>query len=174
MMNDHTLSDRQLLAYYLQTLNNAETQQIRHYSQWDHHNYTKEFKDFIAEQKERTQDQHSVLNKLENLSSSHAPGETCEPVQGMLREVEKISQFSQKNADLLEPVVAQLLHCIKHYELVTYQAALVLARNLEEMQITTALTEIVTEEEQAYLQLQNFVVVRRQNEKVAADTEIGE
>lgn len=169
-MQNQLLSDQQLLVYYLQTLNNGEVQQIKHFSQWLRHDYSTYFRKFLTEQKERSQDQHTALKALENVLGIYLSGETCEPVQGLLREVEKINQFSEKNADLIEPIAAQLLQCVKHYELVTYQAALILARNLEEIRVASTLTEIVQEEEQAYLQLQNFIVSRRQNEKVAIDT----
>lgn len=173
-MQTHSLSSRQVLTYYLQTLNNAENQQIRYSSKWVKYDYSMRFKNFLTEQKDRAEDHHTALKALENILGIYLSGTVCEPVQGLLREVEKVNQLSEKDADLMEPVAAQLLQCLKHYELVTYQAALILARNLEETRVASTLTEIVEYKEQAYLQLQNFVVSRRQNEKVMADKEAAE
>lgn len=161
-----------LLIYYLQTLNDAEMWQILYLTQWKEPDYSSGMKNFIVQQQQETLSQHANLKSLENTLNIHLTGGRCEPMRGLFLETENMKIFSKESAGVAEMVLIQLLSCIKHYEMVTYQAALTLARSLEETEVANALANIAKQEEQAYLQLQNLAVSHRQPQKVAIKTEI--
>lgn len=102
----------------------------------------------------------------------HLSGGKCEPVRGLLLEAEKVNRLLRENPDMIEPMFAQLLQCVKHYEVVTYQAALLSAQNLDEKRIVSALTEILEEENRLYLQLQNFITITNSRQKTKLNTSV--
>jgi len=164
-------SPHQLLDYYLITLHDAEVRQIKTFAEWAKAAYSHSFRRFLSEQQKLALRQRNDLKALEEVYDIFLSGATCFPMQGLLHEAEKIANFPESDVDLTEPVMAQLLQCMKHYEVVTYQSALTLARNLKERKIASTLTKILEEEEQAYLNLQNFVVSLRQNPEIESQSE---
>jgi ferritin-like metal-binding protein YciE len=137
--------------------------QIKTFAEWAEINHSRSFRNFLSEQQKLALQQRSDLKALESVLGIFLSGATCHPVQGFLNEAEKVIRFPENDIDITESVTAQLIQCVKHYELVTYQAALTIARNLKEQKVVSKLTKIVLEEEQAYLNLQNFITSRRQN-----------
>lgn len=151
------ISSRQMFAYYVQALNDAKIRQIKCFTQWINSNYSDQFRNFIAEQRENTLRQHAALKSLADVLGIYSTGNTCEPVRSLLREAEQISHLFEEEPGFIEPTVVQLLLGIKYYENSTYRAALGLARQEKELGALSVLNEIIEKEEFAYQQLRDYI-----------------
>jgi ferritin-like metal-binding protein YciE len=168
------ISSRQMFVYYVQVLNDAKIRQIKCFTQWVNSNYSDQFCNFIAEQRENTLRQHAALKSLADVLGIYSTGETCEPVRSLLQEAEQISQLFEEEPDFIEPTVVQLLLGIKYHENSTYRAALGLARQVKELGALSVLNEIIEKEELAYQQLQSYIGSYSQPKQIATNTEVGE
>jgi len=157
-MYNPAFSNRQLLTYYLQVLHDAKTQQILYYARCLKGSYSEQFKNFLADQKENTRQQHTALKTIADLLGIYLSGESCDPIRDLLREAAQVGYFSPEDNDTVEPTVARLLQGVKHHEMLVSQGAILLAHDLEENEIGSTLSEIASEEKQAYQQLQSFAV----------------
>lgn len=162
-------SPHQLLDYYLQVMHDSKVRQIKTFATWADVRYSRSFKEILIGQQRLALQQRDSLKALERVFDVFLSGVTCRPVQCFLQEADEIVRFLENDIDLTEPLIAQLIYFIKHYELVTSRSALTLARQIEEPLVASKLAKIALEDGRASIRLQDFMIERQKNKKIVTN-----
>lgn len=165
-------SPHQLLDHYLRTLYDAKVLQIKTFASWADIHYSRSFRKFLTGQQKLALRQRDDLKALEEVFDVLLSGSISRPVRCLLEEANRMAQFPKSDLDLTEPLVVQLVQCVKHYESVICQSALVLARKIEEQAIVNTLAEIVIEDSRASLRLQNFLIDYQHNTNYTLNSDL--
>ncbi|MGB3587596.1 MAG: hypothetical protein WBA23_13700 [Tunicatimonas sp.] len=165
-------SPHQLLDYYLQMLHNAKVSQIKMFANWASVPYDQLFRTFLVEQQQVVLQQYDSLKSLEGVFNVLFPGGVCRPVNCLLHEADQVAQLSGSDIGLAEPLLMQLVQCIKQYEITTARSAITLAYSIKEQKIANMLATISLEDSEAFLQLQNLLNTYWRSTEPVYSTEI--
>lgn len=165
-------SPHKLLDYYLQMLHSAKVDQIKMLAAWSDVAYAPPFKAFLAEQQQTMLQQRDSLKALENIFDVFLMGDICRPVEGLLQEANQVAQFPGSDIDLTEPLIIQLIQCIKQYEVTTSRSALTLAYTIGEQEVANILANVAVTDSESFLQLQHLLTTHWENVELPYNSEM--
>lgn len=139
-----TLKDA--LVEELKDIFNAEQQLLKALPKMEKKASLEKLKEAIRSHLSETEEQVVRLEKIQSILGVKLSGKKCKAMEGLIEEGKEVLELKSKNEALIDALLIGAAQRVEHYEIAAYGTARAMARELEEEEIVSLLSETLDEE----------------------------